>query len=72
MMDHFVVPLDQIEPLAYPQFADPLTEKVIRELFTPTPDELRWVRRTYLPPFSALRLPAALWRFTSINRTLQA
>src|ERR1017187_6425956 len=42
--------------LAFPQFPNPLTESVVRELFTPTPDELRWVWHTSSVPEARLGL----------------
>jgi hypothetical protein len=54
--------------LAYPQFPDPLTEKVIRELFTPTPDELRWVWHTSSVPEARLGLLCLLKSFPLLGR----
>ena len=54
--------------LAYPQFPDPLTEKVIRELFTPTPDELRWVWHTSSVTEARLGLLCLLKSFPLLGR----
>jgi hypothetical protein len=54
--------------LAYPQFPDPLTEKVIRELFTPTPDELRRVWHTSNVTEARLGLLCLLKSFPLLGR----
>ncbi len=54
--------------LAYAQFPDPLTEKVIREFFTPTPDELRWVWETSSIPEARLGLLCLLKSFPLLGR----
>src|ERR1039457_221566 len=54
--------------LAYPQFPDPLTEKLIRELFTPTPDELGWVWHTSSVTEARLGLLFLLKSFPLLGR----
>src|ERR1039457_6500582 len=54
--------------LAFPQFPNPLTESVVRELFTPTPDELRWVWHTSSAPEARLRLLCVLKSFPLLGR----
>jgi Domain of unknown function (DUF4158) len=54
--------------LAYPQFPDPLTESMIRELFTPTPDERRWVWQTSSIPEARLGLLCLLKSFPLLGR----
>lgn len=65
--------------LAYPQFAGPVTERVIRELFEQTPDELSWcaehafrdVRFRPVERMLIRRVPADVWtRFLRQNLTL--
>jgi hypothetical protein len=54
--------------LAFPQFPNPLTESVVRELFTPTPDELRWVWHTSSVPEARLGLLCLLKSFPLLGR----
>jgi hypothetical protein len=54
--------------LAYPQFPNPLTESVVRELFTPPPDELRWVWHTSSVPEARLGLLCLLKSFPLLGR----
>lgn len=54
--------------LAYPEFPDPLTTAVMRQLFTPRPDELRWVRQASNAPASRLGLLCWLKTFPILGR----
>jgi hypothetical protein len=54
--------------LAYPEFPDPLTTAAIRQLFTPKPDELRWVRQMSNSPASRLGLLGWLKTFPILGR----
>ncbi|MCC6197554.1 MAG: DUF4158 domain-containing protein, partial [Burkholderiales bacterium] len=54
--------------LAYPEFPDPLTTALIRQLCTPRPDELRWVRERSHAPASRLGLLCWLKTFPILGR----
>jgi hypothetical protein len=54
--------------LAYPQFLKPLTEPVIRDLFRPTADELRWVWQTSNAPEARLGLLCLLKCYPDLGR----
>ena len=54
--------------LAYPEFPDPLTTAVMRQLFTPRLDELRWVRQASHAPASRLGLLCWLKTFPILGR----
>jgi hypothetical protein len=54
--------------LAYPQFLEPLTETVIRDLFKPTADEVRWVWQTSNAPEARLGLLCLLKTYPHLGR----
>jgi TnpA family transposase len=54
--------------LAYPEFPEPLTDPTIHQLFTPTSDELRWVRQMSNSPDSRLGLLCWLKTFPILGR----
>ena len=54
--------------LAYPEFPDPLTGSAIGQLFTPKPDELRWVWVTSTLPEARLGRLCLLKAFPVLGR----
>ena len=54
--------------LAYPEFPEPLTAVAIHQLFTPRPDELRWVWQTSSSPDARLGLLCLRKAFPILGR----
>src|SRR5579863_9515306 len=54
--------------LAYPEFPEPLSAAAIHQLFTPRPDELRWVWQVSSSPEARLGLLCLLKAFPILGR----
>lgn len=54
--------------LAYPEFPEPITAAVLNQLFTPRPEEIRWVWRISSSPEARLGLLCLLKSFPILGR----